>query len=543
MPYSGTEAINKDLIGKSPPSIKNGKRPLTHQIGSPNGPQHSSGRLSINLVSNLSFFAVNIIIGLWFTPYLIKNLGTAVYGLYPLIKTITGYMAVITNSLNSAVSRFLTVSLSRGEVPNANEYFNTSLLSILIVAIMLIMPVTWAALNIERLIDVPHGREHQATLLFLLVGAAFLLNTVKMPFGVSTYFCNRFDLRSLINFSERFSNIGLVVLLFAFIGPNLWMVGAGVVLGALIMLVGETWYWRRLTPELSISLSRFKCAKLKQLTTMGTWASIDSIGVILFLGIDLLVVNRMFGAEAGGRYAAVLQWSILLRAMATTVALVFGPTVLHLFANNQIDSLLTYLRRAIKCVGVMISLPVGLICGLSAPLLITWLGNGFSDLGALMALQTIHLSINLAILPLFRVQVAANRMRTPAVVVLIMGACNLALAIILAGPLGWGLYGVAAAGAIALSLKNLIFSPLYVAHILKSPPTVFLREVFPIAATALMVAGLSFLFSCTMDLIGWPRIIFFTAAVSAVYLPFVYFVLFNAAERQLVMALISKYKK
>ena len=52
-------------------------------------------------------------------------------------------------------------------------------------------------------------------------------------------------------------------------------------------------------------------------------------------------------------------------------------------------------------------------------------------------------------------------MRVPAIVTIVMGFGNLGLAILLAGPMGWGLYGVAAAGAIALTAKNLIFTPLY----------------------------------------------------------------------------------
>ena len=116
-----------------------------------------------------------------------------------------------------------------------------------------------------------------------------------------------------------------------------------------------------------------------------------------------------------------------------------------------------------KLVGLLMALPIGLICGLSSPLLQTWLGPKFAELSWLMTLMTIHLSVNLAVLPLFSIQTATNAVRTPALVMIVMGMGNLGLAIFLAGPMGWGLYGVAAAGAIALTAKNLVFTPLYAA--------------------------------------------------------------------------------
>ena len=57
--------------------------------------------MSVNLAANFANFAFALLIGLWFTPYLIHNLGTASYGIIPLITQVTNYMAVATIVLNS----------------------------------------------------------------------------------------------------------------------------------------------------------------------------------------------------------------------------------------------------------------------------------------------------------------------------------------------------------------------------------------------------------------------------------------------------------
>ena len=80
----------------------------------------------LNMISNITWFVLNIIVGLWYTPYLIANLGVAVYGLVPLASSLTNYLSLLTDGFNSAVSRFLQIELAKEDVEAANRIFNTS---------------------------------------------------------------------------------------------------------------------------------------------------------------------------------------------------------------------------------------------------------------------------------------------------------------------------------------------------------------------------------------------------------------------------------
>ncbi len=52
-----------------------------------------------NLFSNGMVLGLNILISLWFTPYLIHRLGVEIYGLLPLAFSLTAYLNIITISL------------------------------------------------------------------------------------------------------------------------------------------------------------------------------------------------------------------------------------------------------------------------------------------------------------------------------------------------------------------------------------------------------------------------------------------------------------
>jgi membrane protein EpsK len=130
-----------------------------------------------------------------------------------------------------------------------------------------------------------------------------------------------------------------------------------------------------------------------------------------------------------------------------------------------------------------------LIVGLSGRLLPLWLGDGFRDLAGVLALLLVHLPMNLAALPLFGLQVATGHVKVPGLVTGALGLLNLGLALLLAGPVGMGVWGVALAGAIALAAKNVVFTCLFSSRILRVPPGHFLGGTVTIAGLTFATAG------------------------------------------------------
>jgi membrane protein EpsK len=498
------------------------------------------GQFAINLLANVGQLGLSSAIGLWYVPFLIRHLGPSIYGLLPLATTMTSYMAMITLSFNSAVARSMTIALEQGDDQKANHIFNTSFWSSAGLGAALLLPAIIGIIHIDWLIRVPPGYELQARWLFTCTVAAFLLNELKSPFEVASLCRNRFDLRNLIAMSEVLTRVGLVVALFYAVSPRIKYVGFGIVCGTLISGAGAVRVWQLLTPGLRLGWRHFDWGIFKHLAKTGSWVIVNQLGALLYLGIDLIVANRLFGAEASGRYAALLQLSMFIRTFGTSISAVFYPTVLSLYARKDIDGLVSYLNRAIKFVGLALALPIGLVCGFSQSLLRLWVGPEFESLAPLLALLCVHLCINLAINPLLGLQLAANRMKLPGIVTLVMGAGNLGLALFLAGPMHWGLYGIAAAGAIMLTLKNVFFTPLYAARILHQPTFTFLRGLGPIVIAAFLTVGLCKCLALQVDISSWMGLVAAGLGVSIVFGLGIFTFMLGEEERVLLKNLLPK---
>lgn len=496
------------------------------------------GRFAINLASNFANFGLSILVGLWLTPYLIRHLGVAAYGLVPLAVTVTSYMGLFTMTLNSAVGRFMTMAVDRQDHVEANRIFNTSFWGTAAILIILLGPVLWLSAQAHLFFNVPAGYEEQFVVLFLCAFGMFFLTTLTSPFGIASYCLNRFDLSNAVSIAGTFVRVAVILLLFNLYVPKVWHVGLAMLISAVVGVALSVVVWRHLLPKLKVERSFFSRPILAKLTGMGGWIVINQIGSLLFLSIDLVVVNKMLGAEAGGQYGAVMMWSVMLRSLAGVVAGVFGPTIISLYGRQDTPGLIAYTRRAVKFVGLMIALPIGLICGFAQPLLRIWLGPTFEPLAPLMFLMSIHLCVNLAVLPLFNIQVAVNHVRLPGILTCVMGVGNLGLALLLAGPGGWGMYGVAAAGAVMLSAKNIIFTPLYAAHILKQGYRTFYREILPGIGTTVALAGTGWWLAQNLQFHTWLGLGLTGLGLGGVFTLVVYRLLLTHEERRDALSLV-----
>jgi membrane protein EpsK len=478
--------------------------------------QAPHGRLGGNLLANGVNLFGTALATLWFTPYLTRKLGMSGYGLVALANSILPYLALSTVILNSAVQRHITIYLERGEEQRASRIFNTCVCGTLALAVLL-LPLAALLIGRSGSLFVAPGHGLDLKILLSCIYFVFVFIALGIPFQSAAVSRNRLDISNAISLGYTLTRVGVVVLIFHFATAKIWHVGVGLVAAAVLSMVATVIAWRILTPQMRLSPRFVDRSALSELISPGAWSTIDALGSILYLNTELIVVNRMLGPEAGGHYAAALQWPLIIRGAIFAVSPVFLPPMLYLFARRDMAGLGRFCRLATRGLGLAVAVPIGLVCGLSRPLLGVWLGSKAVALAPLLVLMTAHLSVNLCVHPLIGMQLAANKLRAPAIVALILGVANLGIAVWLTGPMGWGLYGVAAAGVITLTLRMLLFSPLYAARTLGISSLPIYREVCLVGGVTLALAGSGWLFSSWVALTSWFAIILAACALCAIW--------------------------
>lgn len=501
-----------------------------------------NGRLSqhsLNLISNFGTYVLSGAVSLWFIPYLIAKLGPEGYGLIPFTSQVTAYLSVLVLALNGGVGRFLAIELTRSDHEAANRVFNTAFISSTILALGLTPVLMLIASTAPSWVNTQPQHSDGTVWLFAAAFGSFLVSTLRSSFAVSTWAQNRFDLRCLATTGTQIARVIWIVILFQWNSPSLELVATGFAVEAVLGLAVDTFLWRKLTPMLKISFHWFDWTRLRLLFDMGGWMVINQVGSLLLLSIDLIVVNQRLGPTAAGHYGALLFWPMTLRVVAGSLSGILAPTVTVKYAQGDYAAITDITRRGVKLLGLAVALPVGMICGLAGPLLNLWLGPDFTADAALLVVMTGHLAVNLAVMPLFNVQTAFNKVKWPGIVTLITGVANLAIALAFLQYSNLGMIGVALAGCIALTAKNLLYTPAYSSRILRVPWSSFLGLVLPSVGVGAILGGVGFIGSQLWEISTLPRLVAGVILLSAAFATFVWRLALDGDDKAVLRGLVG----
>jgi membrane protein EpsK len=491
-----------------------------------------------NLIANILYFILNVLIGLFLVPYFIDKLGVASYGLIPLATSLTSYVNLVTQSLNSSVSRYLTIDLQKRDYKKANITFNTSLFGTFGVTLLTVPILVIVSYYSPLFFDIPIDQRQDAFLLFLGVMGSLLVRTWGGNFGVSLFAYNRLDLQNIINSVNLVLQVIFIIISFSLHSPKLSYIGYSYLVAAVFAFLITILFSRKVNPHFKVKFQDFKSSRLKELMGTGGWITIDQIGSLLLFQMDIILVNKLFGTVAGGEYSIVLMWSALIRTIAGMLAGVLTPVILTYYAQKKFEELIVLSKSAVKIMGLAMALPIGLICGFSPLILSLWVGPEFARLSPFMWILLGHLAINMSVLPLFPINVSYNKLRIPAIATILSGIANLLLAVTLSNIMGWGYYGVAVAGAIVMTFRHLFFVPMYTTRILGVSKNPFKNSMIQVVLSTIIVAGIaSTIYNC-LNISNVVTLIFCCGMITLVYLPTVWFIFTTQSERRIVESFI-----
>lgn len=441
----------------------------------------------LNLATTVAGFAISVGVGLWFTPYLLHALGPAAYGLIPLATTVVSYFSLLSQTLGASLTRVIGVALASGDAARANRAFSSALGGVLLLAAALAPPLAALAWWSPSLFAIPPGAEAATQGLFAIVAAAFLVALVSTPYQSVAFARNRIYLTNAAAIAQTLIRVGATLLAFAF-AATLTGAGAAILLGAAAALALNIAFARASAPALRGAGPALDRDELRDMSRTSSHVLLMQIGTVLTMSCELVIVNRLFGSHEGGRYAAAMQWLLLLRNAATALVVLCVPTILALIAERRTADVVDYTRRAMLLTAICIALPVGYLCGLAPQILAIWLGPGFADLWPVMVVQLAPLAVTAAVVPLYSVTLGTDRVLPAAIVQLAVALLGILLA--LAPGAGWGPAWVAAAVGWSFALKEIAFTPVYAARNLGIAAHRFMAPLVAAGALSLLAAGL-----------------------------------------------------
>ena len=494
-----------------------------------------------NLITNIFYFILNLVVGIALVPYFVDCLGYAAYGLIPLATSITSYVTMIIDAVNIPVSRYLSIALQKGDYKQANVTYNTVLigtLGIIIALIPVAVIVAWCA---PYFFNIGDSAVADVFLLFLLIMGSVLLRAWGGNFMATLFAYNRLDLRNYVNIAYTGLQIGLIVLLFTVLSPSLVSVGVAYFLAAVFSLVISIILSKKTAIYLKFKPSDYSASLFKEIIGVAFWSLVDKFGCILNGTIALLVANHVLGEVLASDYSIALTIYTGLMAVGGLITSLFAPKVYSHISSGDMDGLVSFCKSAIKCSGLVIALPVAIIFLFTPEILTVWIGAEYTYLTLLIWVVVIPSVFSTAVSPIAPIGVALLRVRVPAFSAVFTGCLNVVLSILLPTVFNMGVYGIALASFIAVWLHAGVVAPIYCAYVTKTP---WYAYILPIHKTLLYLVTILLTGGIVISILkpaSIPMVILVMGIVCLLYIFLFPKIFLTPTEKRLIADCLPKF--
>ena len=450
----------------------------------------NSRRIAKNTLALYFRMFLLMAIGLFTARVVLNSLGVEDKGVYETVGSFVSMMAIITSSLSTAISRFLTVEIGRSDMDNLKRVFATAVTIMLIVSAAVFLVAEPIGLwYLDNVMKLPEGRLPAARWVFQFSLLTFVVNLLSVPYNATIIAHEKMSAFALIGVLEGV--LKLLVALALMVTPFDKLVSyAGLMCCvALLVRLVYTSYCRRFFEESRAGVG-FDRGYLKSMFGFAGWNGL-AYGVYLVntQGVTLLV-NYFFGVVFNTMRGIAFSVESMVKQFVSNVLTAMNPQITKTYVSDNKEY-----AFALACKGskyaflIVFTLMVPFLFEAEA-LLGLWLGKLVPDGTALFTRLTLAgLCLDLLMTPFSTLIQASGNIRrfymvTSAVTLLIF-------------PVTWIAYKV---GAPAYSCY-LAFIGVYVVNDLVKlellrgqigfPPSMFLREVLgkvvPAAVLTLMV--------------------------------------------------------
>lgn len=428
-------------------------------------------QLSISLVANLIAFFVNIGISFLLTPYIVNRLGDEAYGFIGLANNFVSYALIITTALNAMAARFITIEIHRENNEQANIYFNSVLIANFIMCFFLGLASMVIVLNISNIFNISSELVIDVQWTFGLVFLNFIITVLLSIFNIATFVKNRLELSSIRNIVGNVLKLILTIGLFYFLPPKIMYLAIATLISTLFTGMANTLLTKKILPEIKISFKKFKFNAVKMLISCGIWNSIGSLSSMLLTGLDLLIANIFIGGEAMGILSIAKTVPSAIQSLVVLIASVFTPSFTILYAKNKVDQLVNDTKIAMKIQAFIMTVPIVGFIVLGTDFYRLWLPNKSEQeiiqISILSFLTVLPWLLNSYIECLYSHNAITNKVKGSVIVTMVLGILSTVIVIILLKYTDLGIYAIAGVSSIIITLRILIFVPLYAAYVLR----------------------------------------------------------------------------
>lgn len=496
-------------------------------------------QIKVGAALNYVIIGLNTLVGLAYTPYMLRCLGQNEYGLYSLVASIIAYLTILDFGFGNAIVRYTAKFRAEGKKKEQWEMFGMFLIVYTVIGIMAFGIGLGLYFNVDALFDktMTVAELSQAQIMIMLLIVNLALTFPLSMFGSIITAYENFAFQKIVSILRILLSTAVLIVLLHYGFKAVALVVVQTVFNLTTLFLNLLYCKFKL--HIKILFARFDGAFIKEIAVYSFWLFLNAIMDRIYWSTGQFVLGATIGTVAVAIYSVAILLQQMYMQFSTSICSVLLPRITAMVATNNSDREISdiFIRTGrLQCIIMLFILSGFIVFGRQFILL--WAGADYGNAYTITMLFFVALFIPLIQNTGITILQARNQMKFRSLLYLVIAVFSLVFQILLSkayGPIGCAL---AISGALIIG-QGLIMNIYYYVRqhidIMR-----FWREISEMSIFAVILTVISWLIIKRLDILNPLSLAISILAFSAVYIPLCWCFGMNSYERSLIKAPIKK---
>lgn len=294
------------------------------------------------------YFRMVLVMGvnLYTSRIILNALGINDFGIYGVIGGLVGMFSIISGSMSSAISRFLTFELGHDNNIRLKKTFGVSLsIQICLAIIIVLLCSTAGAWFLHHKMDIPASSLIAANWILVFSMLTLVVNLISVPYNAIIIAHERMNIFAYVSLLEVALKLGVAFLILLFSSNRVIIYSGALFLVAIIIRLIYGVYCNRHFSECNTRpiLDR---KLFKEMMGFAGWNFIGASSSILRNQGNNVILNMFFSTAVNAAYGLTMQVYNAVNQLADNFMTSVNPQITKYYAQSEFEEMNKLMKRS-----------------------------------------------------------------------------------------------------------------------------------------------------------------------------------------------------
>ena len=385
--------------------------------------------------SNMTGRFVSILVWFLLTPVILHAVGPVAYGLWALVTSLVSYGFLLDLGVSATLTKYVAEHVARGASETAREYVAAAArLQALLGGLVFLLALALAAI-LPAVLRLDEDLRRDVPILVVLMGVTVALSLASSPQTAVLRGIQRFDLANVLVVANTLLTAAGILIALRTGAGLIGIIAATVPATALTSMLGIVLV-ARTAPALRLSWRGGSRSHGRRILRFSSPIFAVQVAGVLQTRTDEFVIAALLSVGSVTPYALGRRLSEIPQIVGEQALKVLLPMSSELDAGRDAARVKAAFVAGTRIALVLVA-PLALIIAFLADAILTvWVGPAYGDPGPVVAILVAAVVLDAALWPTGYVLQGIGRHQPLAAIAVASGIVNVALSVVLVGPLG-----------------------------------------------------------------------------------------------------------